>query len=114
NCESSLALPWKSGASLQGGPLAVQALALNLADLGLADGEALGHQLTRRPYAPVVVLGVHHSQEDFLALAFRELSFVFPWRHVAPSGVGAARMFIEGPAWMVARGRPRRGHSSLQ
>src|SRR5271165_7021680 len=57
----------------QGRPLIFHAFPFDLPDLAFAHAEALDHQPSGIGNVNFVVLGVHQSQEDFLAAVFGKL-----------------------------------------
>ena len=64
---------------LQGGPLPVEPFAFNIANLALANVEALGDQLAGLGDGHLLVLGIHQGLEDLLTLRSGGCSSIFRW-----------------------------------
>ena len=61
--------------------MVVHAFPLDLPDLAFAHAEALHHQPSGLRHVHLVVLGVHESEEDFLAVVFGKLRVVCALGH---------------------------------
>ena len=65
-------------------PLAVESLALDLADLILTDGETFGDELARLGDRHRTILGIDERLKDFPATRLGKISFLI-WRHESNS-----------------------------
>jgi len=57
----------------QGRPLVFHAFTLDLPNLAVTHAEAFDHQSSGTCHVHIVVLGIHQSEEDFLAAGFGKL-----------------------------------------
>ena len=66
----------------------IHAFTLDLPNLAVAHAEAFDHQSSRTCHIRIVVLGIHQSEEDFLAAGFGKLLVACVFCHGTPFSCG--------------------------